>query len=65
MMFELLAPYGELRLHSAVPSDEVAFYLRHGETEESLKVKSVVHLVIIRVCSPQPFDTISELFPPV
>lgn len=53
MLFEMLAPYGELRLHSAVPSDEEAFYLRHGETRESLKVRlndcvgSVVILIAV------------------
>ena len=39
MVFELLAPYGEVRLGSAAPSDEQAFYLRHGETPDSLKVR--------------------------
>jgi len=38
MLFELLSPYGEVRLGAASPSDEVAFYLRHGETADSLKV---------------------------
>lgn len=45
MLFELLAPYQELRLHSAVPSDEDAFYLRHGETRESLKVGMQLQLL--------------------
>lgn len=40
MVFELLAPYGEVRLGSATPSDEQAFYLRHGETPDSLKVRT-------------------------
>jgi hypothetical protein len=39
MMFELIAPYGEVRLGNASPSDEQAFYLRHGETPDSLKVR--------------------------
>lgn len=38
MLFELQAPYGEVRLGAASPSDEQAFYLRHGETADSLKV---------------------------
>jgi hypothetical protein len=40
MLQELLGPYGELRLSSAVPTDEQAFFLRHGETEESLKARA-------------------------
>jgi hypothetical protein len=42
MLFELLAPYGEVRLGSASPSDEQAFYLTHGETPDSLKVRAAV-----------------------
>lgn len=40
MLFELLQPYGEVRLGSASPSDEQAFYLTHGETSDSLKVRT-------------------------
>ncbi len=40
MLFELLAPYGEVRIGSASPSEEQAFYLRHGETPDSLKVRA-------------------------
>ena len=46
MMAELQAPYGEVRYISPCPSDEEAFYLRHGETRQSLKV-SEEGLVII------------------
>jgi hypothetical protein len=35
---ELQAPYGEWRLADAEPSDEEAFFLRHNETEDTLKV---------------------------
>lgn len=38
MLDELLAPYGELRLNQPTPDEEDAFYLRHGETRDSLKV---------------------------
>lgn len=40
MLAELLAPYGELRIGAASPSDEDAFYLRHGESKETLKVRA-------------------------
>jgi hypothetical protein len=43
MMFELIAPYGEVRLGNASPTDEQAFYLRHGETPDSLKVNCWGH----------------------
>jgi hypothetical protein len=39
MLYELLAPYGEVRVGAASPSEEQAFYLRHGETTDSLKVR--------------------------
>lgn len=49
MVFELWAPYGEVRLGSAAPSDEQAFYLRHGETPESLKIGRLVEGKVVWV----------------
>ncbi|WIA22113.1 hypothetical protein OEZ85_004454 [Tetradesmus obliquus] len=49
MLHELLAPYAELRLTPGTPDDEEAFYLRHGETRDSLKDGKLVEAKVIWV----------------
>lgn len=63
MVFELLAPYGEVRLGAATPSDEEAFYLRHGETPDSLKVRARLLFFLYITCCFGPWVSWLRLRP--